>query len=128
MGVSRRIRRRICAAYLLALTAASLFPSWWFPPSTPQFSGADKLVHVAMYAIFSALVYWAAEPSPWRKTLWLPMALALYGLFMEGLQLGLGWGMRSFEWLDAVANLAGSLAGWIWLSKRSSPAAEEAKK
>lgn len=69
---------------------------------------ADKIAHFLAYASLGATAFWArlsVLSRQWATAL----ALALYGVALEGLQ-GLG-GVRSPELADAVANGLGALAG-----------------
>jgi VanZ family protein len=68
---------------------------------------ADKLVHLAGYAV---LMFWWAQLVVRRR--WrLALAVALYGLALEGLQ-GLTPN-RLPDAADALANTAGVLLGWL---------------
>lgn len=70
---------------------------------------ADKVGHFLAYAALGLAAFWARF-APRGRRLWAPLALAVYGAALEGVQ-GLG-GVRSPELADAVANAAGALAGF----------------
>lgn len=72
----------------------------------------DKIVHFLMYFGFSVSWCWGLERSEASRRLYLVVpAGVLLGICMEYLQQYSR--DRSFEWLDALANLAGCLAGWL---------------
>lgn len=108
------VRRWICAAHLALIAALSLVPAWIFPPSAAGLPGIDKAVHAAMYGALGMLLRWAAgrESIP-PAARWLPAGGVAYGLLMEVLQRSIGGIGRAFSWGDALANLAGVVAGWI---------------
>ena len=69
---------------------------------------ADKVAHFGAYGVLGAAAFWANLPLYSRK--WgAAVALALYGVALEGLQ-GLG-GVRSPELADALANATGAVCG-----------------
>lgn len=70
---------------------------------------ADKIAHFLAYGALSATAYWAKLTIMSRRA-GTAMALALYGVVLEGVQ-GLG-GVRSPELGDALANGMGALAGF----------------
>ncbi len=83
------------------------------PPLDEGISQADKLAHLAGYAL---LMFWWAQLVTERR--WrLAVAVALFGIAVEGLQ-GLSPN-REPDALDALANSAGVLLGW--LAARFSP-------
>lgn len=120
------IRRLACVIQLVLITVLSLLPAWLFPPEISRVPGIDKWVHVAMYGLLGALLRWAVaekKNEAWAS-LWFPVAAAGYGLLMEFCQLAFSGGSRTFSWGDAAANLAGVVAGWmfvLWLMGRHSP-------
>jgi len=70
---------------------------------------ADKVAHFLAYSALGAAAY-GAQINPWRKPWAAPLALAVYGVLLEGLQ-GLG-GVRTPELADAIANSLGALTGF----------------
>lgn len=106
------MRRFIFFLYIAFITLLSLLPPSDLP-SVTLFPGADKLIHLGMYAGLTFLMMWA-WPRFFRGSLQLlPLfAVMFYGLGMEILQ-DLGHYGRSFELWDVVANTAGYFPGWI---------------
>ncbi|MBN8428228.1 MAG: hypothetical protein J0L65_12250 [Xanthomonadales bacterium] len=112
--VSRLWHRRplwwvLNAGMLLAIALASLLSPGNLPVST---GGHDKLWHATAYFVAALL---------WRPLLRRPSSLVLvwiglvaYGALMEVLQ-GIG-GVRSFEWLDMLANGSGVTAATLLLA------------
>lgn len=69
---------------------------------------ADKVAHFSAYGALGAMAFWSNLTVYSRK--WgAAVALALYGVALEGLQ-GLG-GVRAPELADAFANASGAAAG-----------------
>lgn len=70
---------------------------------------ADKVAHFMAYGALGAAAFWAQIDLFGRR--WtLPLALAVYGAALEGVQ-GFG-GVRSPELADAFANFLGVVAGY----------------
>lgn len=69
---------------------------------------ADKIAHFLAYAALGATAFWA-RLTLFSRRFCAAIALALYGVALEGLQ-GLG-GVRSPELGDALANGLGALGG-----------------
>lgn len=91
-------------AYLGLIALASLLP----PPDLPLDPGRfDKLWHAFGYALAALACVPLFRGLP--GLLGAGLALACYGLLMEFLQ-GAG-GVRSFDWMDALANTAGVALG-----------------
>ena len=90
--------------YLGLIALASLLP----PPELPLDPGRfDKLWHAFGYALAGlGCVPLLRRP---QSLLAAALALAGYGLLMEFLQ-GAG-GVRSFDWMDALANALGACVG-----------------
>lgn len=70
--------------------------------------GLDKVVHVAMYSLWSWLA-WRAWGSMWTKAQIFTMG-SLMGWGLEVVQAQVG---RDFDWADGVANMLGLLLG-LW--------------
>ncbi len=106
------LRRILFGLYTGLITVLSVLPPSELP-TVKLFSGADKLIHMGMYAVFTFLMLWA-WPRFFRGSLQLmPLfAVMFYGLVMEILQ-DLGHAGRSFELLDVVANTVGYFPGLI---------------
>ncbi len=107
-------QRTACSLlYLTALTVASLLPSTAMPEDIPLFPGADKIIHILMYAGLAGLLRWTLADrlrAP-LKLLGLILVASAYGLLLEILQHTLT--TRSFEWADAIANTLGAIAGTL---------------
>jgi len=89
------------------LVVLSLIPA---PPTPLGFQGADKLEHLAGYAL---LMTWFMQIYHARAVrAWVAGALVVLGFVIEVLQ-GLS-ALRYFDYLDAAANAAGVLLAW-WL-------------
>ena len=70
---------------------------------------ADKLAHFIAYGALGAAAFWA-RLSPQQRPALAPLALAVYGAALEGVQ---SMGETRFpELADGVANLAGALIGF----------------
>lgn len=106
-----RQQRYLCSLlYLTSLTIVSLLPSSALPEDI-LFPGADKIIHILMYAGLAALLRWTLADrlrSP-RKLLALILVTSAYGILLEILQHTIT--TRSFEWADALANTLGAIAG-----------------
>ena len=90
----------------------SLLPPQDFP-KIPLFDGADKVVHIIMYFIFSMLSSWALKTELYRsRILFIIPSTIGWGILMEIFQLEMHIG-RSFSWYDALANTAGVALGTI---------------
>jgi len=96
--------------YVGFIMALSLLP----PQDLPQvqlFRGADKVVHLIMYLIFSVLGCWALKAEENRTKIWLIIPVTIgWGILMELIQLEMRAG-RSFSWYDIQANTAGVAVG-----------------
>lgn len=104
-------------ARVIAVAAAVAFVSLW--PSSGEgielFPQADKAGHFAMYALLSFVCAGTVKQDEIKTAkikVFIVVLCALYGLLIEILQELMPYG-RTFEWLDAVANLAGALAGML---------------
>ena len=113
---SRPWRWLACTGHTGLITVLSLAPARLFPAPAGGIPGIDIGVHVAMYGVLGGLLRWAAGPRPLALAArGLPAAAAVYGLMLEGVQIGLNSAGRTGSWLDAWANLAGIVFGW-WLA------------
>jgi len=106
------LKKLIFFAYLLLITALSLWPSAALP-DVMLFPYADKLIHAGMYAGFTFLMLWA-WPSRFPGSLQIiPLFMVVaWGLLMEALQRYTQFG-RSFDLTDELANTLGFLPGWL---------------
>lgn len=109
-SVPQYLRFLLLALYVGCIVALSLLP----PQDLPQvelFRGADKVIHLLMYLIFSLLGCWALKTENNRAGIWLILFMTIgWGLLMEFIQLEMHMG-RSFSWFDALANTTGALTG-----------------
>ncbi|MDP3714488.1 MAG: VanZ family protein [Mycobacteriales bacterium] len=76
------------------------------PGGAPRFTGADKVVHVVLFALLAATARWRCGG---RLPVWL--AVAAYAVVSELVQ-GLLLVGRSGDPLDVVADLLGAGLGW----------------
>ncbi len=76
------------------------------PPGAPVFPYADKVVHLAVFALLAAAVRWRCGPA-WTGAL----AVAAYAGLSEGVQ-ALALPTRSGDLLDVLADLLGGGLGW----------------
>lgn len=88
---------------LLIIIVGSLVP---IPKTGVQAN--DKLIHISMYLI---LMTWFAQIFEVRFHLRIAISFVSLGLLLEAAQGATGY--RSFEWLDALANSAGVVIGWV---------------
>ncbi len=104
--------------YLAALTVASLLPASSLPAGIPLFPGADKIIHILMYAGLAGLLQWtlAGKCRTHLQLVILLLIASAYGLLIEVLQHTLT--TRSFEWADAAANTLGAIAGTYGYPRR----------
>ena len=110
LSIPQYIRFVLLVIYVGCIAALSLLP----PQDLPHielFYGADKLIHLSMYLVFSMLACWSlkAEENTVR-ILWIILITAGWGIFMEFMQLEMHAG-RSFSWYDEMANAIGVLTG-----------------
>ena len=87
-------------------------------------TGIDKLVHVAMFAVWSVAVRFDFNVKPFPYALVFFMGLA-FSLLTEILQLPVE--DRSFDWFDVAADTVGLVAGLLiggpvnqWIRRRRS--------
>ncbi len=109
------IRKIILALYIVTVTALSLLPANSFRiPESGLFEHADKLVHMAMYSIFTFLIFFTwPDKFPKKGKQFIPLLYVFaWGTLMEILQ-GIGGYGRNFNYLDILANTAGFFPGWL---------------
>jgi VanZ family protein len=73
--------------------------------------GIDKLGHMGFYAILSFLWFMALRNKA-NQTVKIILSIVCFGVLMEYCQFYFTNG-RAFEWLDALANSAGTIFGYI---------------
>lgn len=104
--------------YLSFLAWLTLLPPTYFSPGLLSFEGADKVVHCAIYALLSLLLFILfidiSRKTPLRKYIIIFFLASVYGLLMEFLQLWIKSALRSFEIGDIAANCVGVLCGIIF--------------
>lgn len=101
--------RLLSGLWVLTVVVAMLAPPGWFgggEQSLPWFAHADKLLHALAFA---ALAGWFAGLFEPRRYLPLALALAVFGLMIEGAQFLVGY--RTADWFDIGANTLGILVG-----------------
>jgi VanZ family protein len=110
LSVPQYIRFILITLYVASIVALSLLP----PQNLPQvvlFRGADKVIHLSMYLIFSLLGCWTLKTEENRAGIFLILPVTIgWGLLMEFIQLEMHLG-RSFSWFDILANTTGALTG-----------------
>lgn len=115
MTIRQSIRFLLVVLYVGCIAALSLLPMSDFP-KVPLFRGADKIVHLMMYLVFSVLFCWAIQSEKNIKRLFPVIFLTTgWGVFMEFLQLEMHVG-RSFSSYDILANCLGVFAGILFYS------------
>jgi len=112
LSVRLSFRYALLVIYVGCIMLLSLLPPQDFP-KIPLFDGADKVVHIIMYFIFSMLSSWALKTELYRsRILFIIPSTIGWGILMEIFQLEMHIG-RSFSWYDALANTAGVALGTI---------------
>jgi glycopeptide antibiotics resistance protein len=118
-GMRYMPRKMIFGGYVVLVTLLSVLPSQLFPPSVGTgLPYADKGIHLVLYAVFAVLLYAVYVERSGGRCLrggvqaWIVAASAGYATAMEFCQLWFCRGSRTFDWADAVANLAGACLGW----------------
>lgn len=107
------LKKLLFFAYLLLITALSLWPSDQMP-DVMLFPYADKLIHAGMYGGFTFLLLWAWPVAFSGYRQFLPFFIVVaYGFFMETLQ-RISFLGRSFDLTDELANSLGFFPGWIF--------------
>ena len=104
----------LCATGILIL---SIMPSSKVP--SVGFEHFDKIAHIGMYTVLSALIFGYAlrsfETSSAKMMLVCFLLASGYGLLMEILQ-HCFFDSRSFEFYDIISNIIGSLIGVIFVN------------
>ena len=115
-------RHLVAAAFIAAVTFASLLPGRVIEQVPIHIVFFDKLVHFAMYGIMAALLFWSVREPRRRleRVAAIHLFCSLYGVFMECLQGFLTSLGRSFSLADMLFNAAGAavtLAFCTWQSR-----------
>ena len=101
---------RLASVILLILVLlATLAPAFWFDSRIKVlswFEHADKWLHALTFAVLSL---WFAGLIQRRRYWLIALGLMLFGFFVEGCQLMIGY--RTGDWLDIGANTAGIILG-----------------
>jgi len=92
--------------YVALVIYYSLDPS---PPELPSFQGADKLVHLSVYAIM--MLWFGFIYLRGQRLLLLAVLFVLLGIVLELVQRATGY--RSMEPLDMIANAGGVCLGGL---------------
>ena len=113
LSVRLPFRYALVLIYVGLIMTLSLIPPQSFP-KLPLFEGADKLVHIMMYLVFSVLSSWALKIELYRQRVWLIIPVIIgWGILMEFIQLEMRIG-RSFSWYDILANTTGATIGILF--------------
>ena len=104
-------RRLLFLVYLFLIIFLSLSSPSQFPKII-LFSGADKIIHLLMYAGLGWMLMWAFYKGHLSKLIrvFLFLSIPVWGILMEIMQLFMHQG-RSFSWYDILANLVGAIIG-----------------
>lgn len=103
--------------YTLFLLVATLFPAGMMQSdgeswiSRIQFKNEDKVIHFALFFIFTILLCLSAYT---KKNFSIWLIPILLGLLIECLQAGMNMG-RTFDVLDILANSIGAISAWALL-------------
>ena len=109
----QNLKKILFYAYLLLITALSLWPSNHMP-DVMLFPYADKLIHACMYSGFTFLMLWAWPVQFTGVKQFLPFIVVVaYGFLMETLQ-RISFLGRSFDLRDELANSLGFFPGWLF--------------
>lgn len=84
----------------------SLIPS---PPTTLEFKGADKLLHLFTY--MAIMLWFGLIYLPGKRYQFLGIAFIIMGVMLEFTQGLIGY--RSLEYFDMIANSFGVFLGWL---------------
>jgi len=112
-------RRLLFLVYLFLIIFLSLSPPSQFPKII-LFTGADKIIHLLMYAGLGWMLMWAFYKEHLSKTIrvFLLLSVPVWGTLMECLQLFMHQG-RSFSWFDILANFVGAGIGVLVFTLQS---------
>ncbi|OFX59041.1 MAG: hypothetical protein A2066_19785 [Bacteroidetes bacterium GWB2_41_8] len=112
LSVRQPFRFSLIFLYVAGIAALSLLPPQDLP-KVQLFKGADKVIHLVMYLIFSVLSCWTLKTEDSWYAIWLIIPVTVgWGMLMEYIQLEMRLG-RSFSWSDILANTIGVLIGII---------------
>ena len=112
LSVRQPFRFSLIFLYVAGIAALSLLPPQDLP-KVQLFKGADKVIHLVMYLIFSVLSCWTLKTEDSWYAIWLIIPITVgWGMLMEYIQLEMRLG-RSFSWSDILANTIGVLIGII---------------
>lgn len=112
LSVRQPFRFSLIFLYVAGIAALSLLPPQDLP-NVQLFKGADKVIHLLMYLIFSVLSCWTLKTEDNWYAIWLIIPVTVgWGMLMEYIQLEMRLG-RSFSWSDILANTIGVLIGII---------------
>jgi VanZ family protein len=112
LSVKLPYRFALLIFYIAGIVALSLLPPQDLP-KVQLFKGADKVIHLMMYLIFSILTCWTLKTEKHWYAIWLIIPVTIgWGILMEYIQLEMKMG-RSFSWSDVMANTLGVLIGII---------------
>ena len=112
LSVRQPFRFSLIFLYVAGIAALSLLPPQDLP-KVQLFKGADKVIHLVMYLIFSVLSCWTLKTEDRWYAIWLIIPVTVgWGMLMEYIQLEMRLG-RSFSWSDILANTIGVLIGII---------------
>ena len=113
LSIRQSVRLFFVLFYVGCIAALSLLP----PNDLPQielFRGADKVIHLMMYFIFSVLFCWTLKTElNYSRIFFIVLITVGWGILMEYLQLDMHMG-RSFSWYDALANTIGVAFGILF--------------
>lgn len=109
--------------YSLSLLVITLMPTVVFKSkegswlSTINFRNGDKVVHAALFFIFTLLLFYSAYVSEKFRLILIPV---LVGIGIEIAQFATGWG-RTFDLFDILANTIGTFIAFFLIQKLTPP-------
>lgn len=111
--ISSRQWKWMSLVWLMLTTILLVMPGSALPKSNlfssiPEF---DKLVHIFLFAVLTALSLKALQPSKLFGLLLLILIVILYGVLIEYVQMYFTT-TRSFDERDIVADAIGAILGW----------------
>jgi VanZ family protein len=115
MIVSIKLRYIILTLYFITMCILFTLPGSSFPQSGWMGKMSfDKLIHIALFGLFTFLICWAMQISVKRGLLAAFLAAVIYGILIEVVQ-GQFIPNRSFDLVDWAADSIGGFAGvWFW--------------
>ena len=115
MNIAPKYRWLICGLYAAGILFLSILPAGALAGTWELFLHQDKVLHALTYGGWAALMGWALQRQlrrrPAARLLAIVLTTAAYGALMEILQGSLAGIQRDCSWGDALANLAGAIAG-----------------